>query len=151
MILMQALVGAKQFDGVLGSRQRMPPSPHSPHFALHYTIRASTDIAHARLRLGFIVAKKLSKQARRRNQIRRIWKAEIYLAFKAALAQGVELDLVVRQKATFHRAQFISAVSTPLKAQIQQEARALLTQCLQQPAVHAHTQARAPLHNTQSL
>jgi ribonuclease P protein component len=133
MIRMQALVGARQFDTVLGSRLRITNSPISPHFALHIAQRppdGEADTATSDVRIGFIIAKKLSKQACRRNQIRRIWKATVLDAL--AQAPAMKADLVIRQKAPFDKAQFISASSPLLILQIQQEAKALLMMWQQQ-------------------
>lgn len=135
MSTMQALKGAGQFDAVLRQRAKASRTAQSEHFALHHLQHHHTmpeegpEKTQAQFRLGFILPKRLSKQASRRNQIRRVWKAVISEAIGTANPLQA-LDFVVRQRSPFDAAQFRSPASPLLKAAVRQEAQALLLRVL---------------------
>ncbi len=128
---MHALTGPAQFDAVLSSRKRINDPALSAHFVLHYLMKTEpAQDTQAAIRVGFIVAKRLSKRAARRNLIRRVWKEAIRSKADALATDRPYCDLVIRQHKALDKERFHSANSRQVRLFVRQEAEALIARWL---------------------
>jgi len=100
------------------------------HFALHQSLKPTgpgfvqTQALFAVQRLGALTPKRWAKRAVTRNLIRRQIRA-VAQSFAPHLPKG---DYVVRVRAGFHPAHFVSADSAPLRQTVRQELMDLFNQ-----------------------
>ena len=80
------LTKTDEFSSVFGFRKAL----RSPHFLLHYRLRAAEEIAGARL--GLVVAKRLLKRSVDRNLIRRLAREH----FRMIRSRLPSRDLILR-------------------------------------------------------
>jgi ribonuclease P protein component len=109
--LLAHLVSKAQFDAVFAGRI----IAKSSHFALHYIVAPS-------LAVGVTNPKRWARRAVTRNTIKR----QVYAVSEALAPQLNSGHYVVRLRAEFSRAQFVSASSDALKRAVRTELQALL-------------------------
>ena len=80
------LTKTDEFSSVFGFRKAL----RSPHFLLHYRLRAADEVIGARL--GLVVAKRLLRRSVDRNLIRRMAREN----FRVVRTQLPSLDLILR-------------------------------------------------------
>ena len=80
------LTKTDEFSSVFGFRKALK----SPHFLLHYRLRAAEEVAGARL--GLVVAKRFLKRSVDRNLIRRLAREH----FRIVRSQLPSRDLILR-------------------------------------------------------
>ena len=80
------IVKTDEFSSVFGFRKALK----SPHFLLHYRLRAAEEVAGARL--GLVVAKRFLKRSVDRNLIRRLAREH----FRIVRSQLPSRDLILR-------------------------------------------------------
>jgi ribonuclease P protein component len=104
-----------------------PKKLYGAHFCLH-SARANPDTPDApqHIEFAFVVAKKLAKQASRRNLIRRIWRET--LRAEAAQAPFQQTYMLVRLAKPYDPALYKSAQSRELRIAVASEARQLILQ-----------------------
>ena len=142
---MQRLKSRSQYQAVLGGRVVAKTS----HFALHQLAVDPNDsstslIGSEDVWLGAMAPKRWAKRAVTRNMIKR----QIY-----CVVSQVELPLaayLVRLRAEFNKAQFVSATSMALKAAVKHELRQLLDTARSLGPSRPHVQQHPPqLHPPQ--
>jgi ribonuclease P protein component len=111
--ILQRIVSKAQFAAVMNGQT----VSRTPHFALHRVALMPEHFAVQDTWLGVIVPKRWAKRAVTRNTIKR----QIYAVSTAPSCTMPVAAHVVRLRASFARAEFISATSDKLKIAVRTE------------------------------